>query len=151
VIALGTTATLDPRVKYPALHDPAWLRRRYVDEGRTGKEITQLVGSSDVVVYRQLSRYGITRPRGWMPTREAQTLEPEREFVGLEERRGPLADLDADVRRTLEDLGRARPVGRGNAARAAVGPSGRSSRRAYSTPLRLHGGAHSSSPGLWAI
>jgi len=62
------TTTLDPRVRYPALHDPNWLRRLYVDEGIPQGGIAKLAGGcSDVTVSHALKRHGIRRPPGWKP------------------------------------------------------------------------------------
>ena len=95
------TTTLDPRVRYPALHNPNWLRRLYVDEGIPQGGIAKLAGGcSDVTVSHALKRHGIRRPPGWKPPPvelPSRAFDPEREFEGLEQRLGPLADLDVEV------------------------------------------------------
>jgi hypothetical protein len=50
-VAEGTT--LDRRVRYPLVHDAGWLRRCYVYEALTRREIVRLVGCSDVLAAAQ--------------------------------------------------------------------------------------------------
>lgn len=51
------------RRRVPQLHDGPWLRRRYVDEGRSGAAIAALLGCTPSAVLHALDRHGIPRRR----------------------------------------------------------------------------------------
>lgn len=51
-------------IRYPQLHDPDWLRRRFVDEGAGIGELAAEVGCKDELVRRALRRHQVLRPPG---------------------------------------------------------------------------------------
>jgi hypothetical protein len=56
------------RKVYPQLLDAEWLRRRYVDDGRSTAQIAAEVGCELTTVLARLRRYGVERrPRGYYP------------------------------------------------------------------------------------
>ena len=49
---------------------PVWMRRRYVDEGKTAKEIADLCGVSEMTITRYLDKFGLIRnARTWTKKR----------------------------------------------------------------------------------
>lgn len=52
------------RADRPGGIDPDWLRKRYVDNGRTIVEIAREVGVGKSTVHRALQLHGITRTQG---------------------------------------------------------------------------------------
>ncbi len=49
----------------PELHDPAWLQREYVTDGRSTVDIGRQLGCSPATVHAYLQQHGIPlRPRG---------------------------------------------------------------------------------------
>ena len=59
-------------VRYPVLHDVAWLRRRYVDDGATSTDLAAEIGCRPPAVLRALKRAGIERRPGRPPRRYPQ-------------------------------------------------------------------------------
>jgi hypothetical protein len=58
-------------VRFVPLHDPAWLRRRYIDDGRNATELAAEIGCRPPSVIKALHRYGLDvrpgRPRRRYP------------------------------------------------------------------------------------
>jgi transposase len=43
-----------------------WLKRKYVEEGKTAKEIADLCGVTEMTILRYLQKYGLIRgSRSW--------------------------------------------------------------------------------------
>ncbi len=58
-------------VRFSLLHDPGWLRRRYIDDGRNATELAVEIGCRPPTVLKALHRHGIDvrpgRPRRRYP------------------------------------------------------------------------------------
>jgi DNA-directed RNA polymerase specialized sigma subunit len=48
----------------------AWLRRKYVDERKTAKEIADMCGVTEMTIFRHLEKFGLIRnSRSWTKRR----------------------------------------------------------------------------------
>lgn len=49
---------------------PTWLKRKYVDEGKTAKEIAEMCGVTEMTIVRYLDKFGLIRnARKWTKRR----------------------------------------------------------------------------------
>jgi hypothetical protein len=83
-----------PPRQFPHLHDPAWLRRRYLDDGLPARQLSADIGGSTGSVLRALRRHNI-------PTRGAQRHPQLADPAWLTRRyitdSATIADLAADI------------------------------------------------------
>lgn len=96
------SSTTAPRRRHPQLQDSEWLRAKYVEEGRSTREVAALVGCSSQSISEALRRHGI-------PARDRA------EHTSTPEARARTATRLAEWNRSPENLARLAELNRAQA------------------------------------